>query len=119
MTLAPINSRSEDVCVLPVVITELELGDIKRHIFSAHFVERADYAAFEDRPEAFDGLGVNGADDILTARMVNSCVREIFVEDVVCGPLIGAKQADFMGNSFSDKSVKRCRLDIRDYAGDD
>jgi SRSO17 transposase len=31
------------VRVLPV-IAELELGNIQRHIFSAHFVERADHA---------------------------------------------------------------------------
>jgi hypothetical protein len=53
-----INRRSEDVLVLPIVITELEFGNIERHIFSAHLIERADYAALDDRPEAFDGLRV-------------------------------------------------------------
>jgi hypothetical protein len=77
---ASLDRRSEDVRVLPIVIAELELGDIQRHIFPAHFVERADDAALEDRPEAFDGLSVDCADDILASRMVNGRVREILVE---------------------------------------
>ena len=113
--LASTDRRSENVSVPPVVITELELGDIERHIFPAHFVKGANHAALENRPEPFNGLSVDCADDILASRMVNGSVREIFVEDVVCGPLIGAKQTDFMGNGFSDKCIKRCGLDVRDY----
>jgi hypothetical protein len=88
---ASLDRRSEDVRVLPIVIAKLELGDIERHIFSAHFVECADHAAFEDRPKTFDGLSVDGADDILTARMVNSRVRVIPVED--CSPDIDRYKA--------------------------
>jgi hypothetical protein len=40
MCLASLNRRSEDVRVLPVIIAELEFGNIQRHIFPAHFVER-------------------------------------------------------------------------------
>jgi hypothetical protein len=81
-------------------------------------VEGADDAPLENRPEAFDGLSVDCADDILTSGVVNGRVREIFVEDVVCRPLIGTKQADFVGDGFSDKCVKRRGLDIRDYPRD-
>jgi hypothetical protein len=48
--------RPENIRVLPIVIAELELGNIERHIFPAHFVEGADYTALEDRPESFNGL---------------------------------------------------------------
>ena len=75
MLSASLDRRSEDVSVLPVVVAELEFGNIERHIFPAHFVERADNAALEDRPEAFDGLSMDCADNILTSRMVNSRVR--------------------------------------------
>ncbi len=74
MASASLNRRSEDVRVLPIVIAELELGNIERHIFPAHFVECADNAALEDRPEAFDGLSMNCANDILTSRMVNNAM---------------------------------------------
>jgi hypothetical protein len=41
LILASFDCRSENVRVLPVIIAELELGNIERHIFPAHFVECA------------------------------------------------------------------------------
>jgi hypothetical protein len=67
MFSASFDRRSEDVSVLPIVITELELCNIKRHIFAAHFVECADHAALEDRPESFDGLGMDRAIERIVA----------------------------------------------------
>jgi hypothetical protein len=64
MNSASFNSRSENVCVLPIVVAELEPRDVQRHIFPAHFVERAYNSALENRPETFDGLSVDRADDI-------------------------------------------------------
>jgi hypothetical protein len=67
---ASLDRRSEDIRILPVVIAELELGNIQRHIFAAHFVECSDNTALEDRPESFDGLSVDCANNILASRMV-------------------------------------------------
>ena len=80
MILTSPDCRSKNVRILAVVIAEVELGDIERHIFAAHFVECADHAALEDRPEAFDGLSVDCADDILASRMVNGRVRKVHIE---------------------------------------
>jgi hypothetical protein len=77
VVLASPNRRSENIRGLPVVIAELKLGNIERHVFAAHFVERADHTALEDRPEAFDCLSVDCANDVLAPRMVNGSVREI------------------------------------------
>src|ERR1700730_4570704 len=115
---ASVDRRPKDIRVLAVIISELEFCNIERHIFAAHFVERADNAALEDRPEAFDSLRVDCPYDVLAPGMVNSSVREIFVEALVSGPLIGAKQADFVRNGFSHKCIKRCSLDVSDHAGD-
>ena len=57
---------SENVRVVPVVVAELELGDVERHVLPAHLVESADGAALEDRPEAFDGVGVDRADNVFS-----------------------------------------------------
>jgi hypothetical protein len=46
--------RSKDVRVVAVVVAELELRYIERHIFGTHLVKGADHAALEDRPETFD-----------------------------------------------------------------
>jgi hypothetical protein len=62
MQLTPLDRRTEDVRVLPVVIAELELGCIERHIFAAHFMKYADNTAFEN-PEALDGLSMDCADE--------------------------------------------------------
>jgi hypothetical protein len=115
---APLDRRSEDICVLPVVVTELEFCNIERHIFPAHFVECADHATLEDRPKAFDGLSVDRSDDILTARMVNSRVWIIPIKRIVAGILIGAKQADLMGDGFADEGGKSVGSYVRDNTSD-
>lgn len=40
--LTPVDRCSENICVLSVIIAELKLGSVERHIFSTHLVERAD-----------------------------------------------------------------------------
>jgi hypothetical protein len=117
--LASLDCRSEDVRVLPVIIAELELGNIERHIFAAHFVECADDAALEDRPEAFDGLSVDCSDNILTSGVVNDAMRIFAVKSIVTGRLIRAKQADFMRDGFADKRGESVGIDIRDNASND
>ena len=101
--LTSLDRRSENVRVSPIVIAELELGNIERHIFAAHFVECADNTAFEDRPEAFDGLSMDCSDDVLAPGMVHSGMREVFAKTLIASPLISAEQTDLCGNRF------RCR----------
>jgi hypothetical protein len=62
MILAPLNRSPENVRVIAIIISELKFRDVQRHIFCAHFVERADHAAFEDRPEALNRVGVDRTD---------------------------------------------------------
>jgi hypothetical protein len=115
---ASLNRRSEDIRVLAIVIAELKFGNIERHIFPAHFVKCADDAAFENRPEAFNGLSVDCANDVLAARVVNDCVREIFVERIVARICIGAKQTDFMRDRFPDEGGESGGSHVRNYTRD-
>jgi hypothetical protein len=46
--LATRNSRSENIGSLAIVVPELKLRDIQRHVFAADLVEGADHAALED-----------------------------------------------------------------------
>jgi hypothetical protein len=119
MNLTSLDRCSENVRVLPVVIAKLELGNIERHIFAAHFVERADHAAFKDRPEAFNGLSVDCTDDILTSRMVNSRVWIVLVERVVTWILIGTKQADPVRYRFADERGESSGIHVCDHARND
>ena len=60
-TSCALNRRSENIVVEAIIIPELELRNVERHVFGAHLVERTHHAALEDRPEAFDCLSVNRA----------------------------------------------------------
>lgn len=116
---ASLDRRSENVRILAVIVSELEFGNVQWHVLAAHFVECTDDAALENRPEAFDSLRVDCADNIFTPRMVNCAMWEVFVEPFVSGPLIGAKQADFMGDGFANESVECCSLDVGHYTRHD
>jgi hypothetical protein len=117
--LAPFNCCSENVYIHAVIIAELELGNIERHIFSAHFVEGADDATLEDRPEAFDGLRMHGSDDVLPLGVVNGRVRVFSVKVLIPNPLIGAEQADLVRDCFAHKSLKSTCSHVSNYAGHD
>ncbi len=86
--LTSADCRSENVRILAVIVAELELRDIERKVLFTDVMERADYAAFEDRPEAFDCIGMNCTDNVVAARMVDSDVlRKFFVEMLIANPL--------------------------------
>jgi hypothetical protein len=87
---------SEHVGIVAVVITELKLRDVQRQIFSAHLVERTDYAALEDRPEAFNRVGVNRADNVLVLVVIDHGVRVVAQVIAIAAPRVGRQQADFV-----------------------
>ena len=59
------NRRSENVVVEPIIVPELELRNVKMQILFADVVECANDTALEDRPKAFNRLGVNCPNNIL------------------------------------------------------
>ena len=98
--LASLYRRSKDVGVLPIVVPELELGDIQRHVFAADLVEGADHAALEDRPEALNRVRVDGADNVLMRGVMDDLVlREFLVEVLVTDPMVRDEQADLLRNA--------------------
>src|SRR5271170_7296322 len=98
-------------------IPELKLGDVERQIFPADFVEAADDPALEDRPEAFNRVGVDRTDDVLTRAVVNDAMRIHFAK-VVIGPIaVSAEQTDFGGNGFPHEGFESNLIDLADDAG--
>jgi hypothetical protein len=59
MTLAATNCRSKNIGVLAVIVSELKLSDIERHVLAADLVERPDDTALEYRPEALNRVRVD------------------------------------------------------------
>jgi hypothetical protein len=94
MQIALDNRSSKNVCILAIVVAELELGNVERHVLGAHLVERAHHAALEDRPEAFDGLCMNRADNILSLGMIN-----------------GSRAGNLLQGRCS-QPIDRCRADL-------
>jgi hypothetical protein len=84
---------TEDVGVLPVVIPKLKLSNVQMQIFFANLMVRPDNTALQDRPETFDGVRMNCADDVLTDAVVNNAVVEAVVQAIVARPSVGAEQA--------------------------
>jgi hypothetical protein len=69
-------SGTKDVSVLPIVVTELKFRNVQRHILLTDLVECADNAALDDRPEAFNRIGMNGTDDIFVGFMPHKGTRK-------------------------------------------
>jgi hypothetical protein len=101
---ALIPRRSEDIGIRAIVVTELKLCHVKWQIFCADFVERADDAAFEYRPETFNRIRVYGTDDILTLLVLDR-LAWIFCQPVIDAAFIGREQADFVSNHLSHESL--------------
>jgi len=116
---ASLDRRSKDIRVLPIVISELELSNILRHVLPANLVKRTDDTALDDRPKAFNGLSMNGADNILLFGMIDNRMRVFAVKAMIASPLIGAKQADLVRYGFANKGGERIGADIFDDARDD
>jgi hypothetical protein len=86
--------RAEDVFVHSIIVAELELGDIQRQVLFADLVERSDASSFDERPEPFDGVGVDGADDVLAPAVIHDAMREAVTKTVVGPEIVSAEKAD-------------------------
>jgi len=119
MISASTNRRAEDISIGAVVIPKLKLRDVQWHIFGADFVERADHAALEDRPEIFNRVGVNGTNNVLAFGVIDGFERIFSAKMFVAHPLIGAEQRNFVRDGFMHERFERGGADVLDYAGDD
>jgi hypothetical protein len=116
---APLDRRTEYICVIPVVISELKLSDVKMQIFLANLMISTDNPALQDRPEAFNRIGVNCANDMLTNGVINGLVREAVLQSYVAGVSIGAEKANAVRYGFSDESFKRFTVCVLNDASND
>lgn len=104
------NCGAENVRVHPIIVAELKLGDVERKIFAADFVVTANDAALQDRPEAFDCVGVDCADDMLPRLVIDNAVRVSLPKPLIDIVGIGAEQANSVRDCFADKLFDRCLI---------
>ena len=108
---------TEDVCVVPGVITELEFGTVQGQVFGGNLVIGPGNTALQNGPKPLNGLGVDGADNILATGMVNRAVGEFLAQIPVSAMLVCAEQADPLGNALADEAGQRSRLRILNDTG--
>jgi len=60
-----------------MIVPELEFRNIERHIFPADLVERADHAPLEYRPEAFNRVRVDRADNVFAVAMIEEDAEKV------------------------------------------
>ena len=110
--------RRTNVDVLTVVVPELNLRDVERHIFAANLVESADHTALEDAPKAFNRVGVDCANHIFATVVANDPVGIFFAELSITTMIVSGDQTDFVGNRFLNEIFERRRVRSLDHAGD-
>jgi hypothetical protein len=112
-------SRSENVFVLAVIVTELELREVEREILRADVMKAAHDAALQERPERFYIVRVNFAANVFAIRMLN---RIVFIANgvqvVVALPFICRYQINLVANGLTDESIERSRVRSFDYLTD-
>jgi len=99
----------------PVVISEIELGEIPPQMFLRHVLVNAVNAAFEDREKPFDGIGVNRAAHILLLLMLDGAVRSEVMADVGIDRMLVAHEAAFaldVARHDAPQTVCRDRRDV-------
>jgi hypothetical protein len=120
MLLAPLDRRSEDVRVVPVVIAEFKLSDVQMQVLFADLMKGADHATLDQRPEALDRVGMDRADntlsDVFPFTVIDGFVREAIAQAPVAEKIIGAKQADLGRDGLIDEALKRAGGHVADNA---
>jgi hypothetical protein len=112
-------SCAEDIGVVPIVVAELEFGDVQREILLADLVIAAHNAALDERPEAFNRVRVDRADHVIAERMVNRDMRIGLVETLIRGQRVRHQKTDLVGNGGTDEIGQRIHADVLNYASHD
>src|SRR6516225_9427139 len=82
-------------------------------------MERTHDPALHDRPEAFDAVGVDRADDVLAASVIDRAAPVVEVEEIVSAVLIRAEQAYSPRYGFVDEAIDGRAVEFGDHLGDD
>ena len=81
----PAQCVAEDARVVSVVVPPLKLFKVAVHVLAAHLVKRAYNGPFEQRPHAFDVVGVNVADHPFLFGVVDGFVARVIVRNAKVG----------------------------------
>lgn len=105
IALTGFDRSPKDVRVHAVVIPEFKFSHIEREILAGNLVIGAHDSPFDDRPEAFNGVGVNRAIDVFAARVTHDAMTAKFPHIQIAAMFVCGNQPDLVGNYFVNKAV--------------
>jgi hypothetical protein len=110
---------AENIGFAAIVMAELEFGKIQWQIFLAHVVVSPDNSALQQRPEAFDVIGMHFAAHVFVRLVIYGVVRESLMELLIASAFISRDQIDFLRNRQPYESAHRLhRRVLNDLASD-
>jgi len=116
MISASFDCRSKNVGVLSIVIPKLKLSDVKMQIFPANLMVRPNNTTLEDRPESFNRIRVDRANDMLTDGVVDGLMGETMFQSDIARIGISTEKAYAVRYRFADEGFKRISIGILDNA---
>jgi hypothetical protein len=109
----------EHIGIIAMVMTELELREVERKVLFADVVVGANDSALEQRPEAFDRVGVDRATNILAFAVAYGLMLEPIFQEAITGVFVSGNQFNLVAHSLPDEAIQRCRVSALDYLADD
>jgi hypothetical protein len=91
-SLACPNGSLENIGVLSIVVPKLKFSNVQMQIFPTNFVVSPNNAALEDRPEAFNRVGVDCANDVLSNGMIDGLMWETPLQPRIAGISVGSRE---------------------------
>lgn len=82
-------------------------------------MECADNAALQDRPKAFNRVGVNCTNNIFVFAVLDERVRKFASEFPISAHVVSDQQTHFVRNRFADEIARRGAVEMLHDAGDD
>jgi hypothetical protein len=88
-------------------------------IFLADLMERPDSSSLQDRPEAFDCVRMDCANDILTDSVIDRLIVEPMLQSQIAGISISAEKTNMIRYGFPHERLKGGPICILNHASND
>jgi hypothetical protein len=112
-------SCAKNVCVLAIVVPELELREVQRQVFLTDMVVVANDSALQEAPKVLDIVRMNLAAYILASAVADCFVREAYrVQMGIATPFIGRYKVDFVAHSLAHEAIEGHGVRLLDNLAD-
>jgi hypothetical protein len=102
-----------------MIVAELKFGQVERQVLLGNVAIGADDSTLEQRPEAFDAVGMNFAPRVLALTVAHGFMREGWFQDAISGMFIGCDQGHEVADGFAHEPIQRRRVGVLDNLADD